>query len=159
MKNRMKYSAAVLLLFFAACAVPTVKESVPEKPPFSEVVATLPQAVVSADGLNISYPDERLFASGAILPLAGGMEVLDPLITLLQRYPERGYVAVVRSSGHADDYDRLLAGKRLELLERIFRNRGIKASRLVLKIAEGPGAPLELQFQPESPASSSGEKE
>jgi hypothetical protein len=117
---------------------------------------TLPGAVVDLETLTVSYPDEVLFASGAVLPLPGGMEVLAPLMSWILQDNEIYGEAKVRSSGHTVDYDRILAEKRLELLELLFKNRGVTSDRLKLIIDESEGAPLEIRFQLRSAATSSG---
>jgi hypothetical protein len=65
--------------------------------------------------------------------------------------------AIVRSSGHTLEYDRTLAEKRLELLTKLFKNRGITADKLKLVVGESAGAPLEIHFQLRRPETSSGE--
>jgi hypothetical protein len=152
--SMMKRTSLLLLVLLVACAVP-------QKDPFTvvrEKSITLPGAVVSADGSQISYPADALFADGAVLPLPGGMEVLAPLIDLLLSSSGLVVVGTVRSDGHDPEYDRLLAVKRLDILMKIFGNRGLAGERLQMTAEVGAGAPLELQLQPFSAATSSGEK-
>ncbi|NIQ92874.1 MAG: hypothetical protein GWN87_00670, partial [Desulfuromonadales bacterium] len=70
----------LLLLLLTACATPPGEAPIET---VGEQVPLLPGAMVSADGLQISYPDNTLFAEGSVLPLPGGMSVLDPLIDFL----------------------------------------------------------------------------
>jgi len=118
----------------------------------------LPGAVVDLSTLTLTYPDEVLFASGSVLPFPGGMEVVAPLISWMLQDAEIFGEATVRSSGHTIDYDRTLAEKRLELLERLFKNRGVGSNRLKLSIDESAGAPLEIRFHLRRAATSVGVK-
>ena len=117
----------------------------------------LPGATVSTDGMQISYPGENLFSEGSVLPLPGGMTVLDPLIDFLLANPELTIAGTVRSAGHNEEYDRLLVGRRLDILTAIFTNRGIEDKRLQLVLATGDGAPLEIKLQLPDASNSSGE--
>ena len=150
--NLLKIFCLFLVLTLAGCA------ATPQKDPLETVRATLPElpgAKVSADGMQISYPDDSLFAEGSVLPLPGGMSVLDPLIDFLLANPELTITGTVRSAGHNEEYDRLLVGRRLEILTAVFTNRGIEDNRLQLVMATGDGAPLEIMLQlPDSPNSS-----
>jgi hypothetical protein len=153
--NLLKTCCLAMFLLFSACAVP------PEKPPElsrQAVADALPGAVVSEDGLQISYPDNSLFAEGSVLPLPGGMAVLEPLVNLLNNNRQFKVAVMVRSNGHDEEYDKLLATKRMHLLETIFINRGLEKERLQMSVVTGAGAPLELALQPLSAERSSGEK-
>ena len=152
--NVLKRIGLIGLLLLAACALP-------QQDPLSgvrEQVTTLPGAVVSADGLQISYPGAALFAEGSVLPLPGGMEVIEPLIDFLRNNAAVMVTGSVRSGGHEPEYDQLLAGKRLDLLMAIFRNRGLADERLQIFAEAGVGAPLDLRLQPFNAATSAGEK-
>lgn len=153
--NLLKICGLAMILLLAACAVQ------PEKPPElsrQTVADALPGANVSEDGLQISYPGNNLFAEGSVLPLPGGMAVLEPLVNLLNNNRQFGVVVTVRSSGHDEEYDKLLANKRLQLLETIFLNRGLEEERLQMNAASEAGAPLEIALQLPSAESSSGVK-
>ena len=117
----------------------------------------LPGAVVDLNSMTVAYPGDVLFAPGAVLPFPGGMEILEPLMNWMLQSEDVFGEARVRSAGHAADYDLILAEKRRELLERLFRNRGITSDRLQLIVDESVGAPLEIRFQLRSSATSSGE--
>lgn len=107
----------------------------------------LPGAVALAEPVvGLAYPDENLFAKGAALPLAGGVEVLDPLCDLLleeSRLRWQGTVRAKTESGR--EHDAALAAKRLELLQRYLRNRGVADGQIVWTAAAEDGFPLELQ--------------
>lgn len=116
-----------------------------------ERAAALPAAqTTSAEGtLSIAYPQERLFSTGSALPLAGGAEALDPLANLLIAFPDASWDAMVQAATtQGADYDRALAQKRGELLDRYLRNRGLPAGRVHWQSTAGSGAPLELHLRP-----------
>lgn len=123
----------------------------------NQQLLALPGAVVDLNSMTVAYPGNVLFAPGAVLPFPGGMEVLEPLINWMLLSEELYGEARVRSEGHGADYDQVLAEKRRELLERLFRNRGVTPERLKLMVDDSAGAPLELHFQLRSSATSSGE--
>lgn len=106
----------------------------------------LPGAVVDLNTKTVAYPGDVLFAPGSVLPFPGGMEVLEPLMNWMLQSDEITGEARVRSSGHSVEYDRTLAEKRRELLERVFRNRGVTSGqlRLIVDVSEGP--PLIIRF-------------
>lgn len=125
---------------------------------------TLPGAqIVTATGsLTITYPQESLFASGAVLPLAGGAEALDPLAALLRAHPQASWDARVRAATTTGaDYDLALAQKRRDLLQRYLRHAGVADERISWQASSGEGIPLELTLRPLQPLpeSSSGVKE
>lgn len=116
----------------------------------------LPGAVVDLKTMTVAYPGDALFASGAVLPFPGGMEVLDPLIIWILQSDEIIGEAFVRSTGHAEDYDRVLSEKRRELLVQLFKNRGVMPAQLKFLVDENAGPPLELRFHLRSSTISSG---
>jgi outer membrane protein OmpA-like peptidoglycan-associated protein len=125
---------------------------------------TLPAAQVSTatGSLIITYPQESLFATGAVLPLAGGAEALDPLAALLRAYPQASWDARVRAvTSNGADYDLTLAQKRSELLQRYLRHAGVADNRVSWQASSGDGIPLELTLRPLQPLpeSSAGVKE
>lgn len=142
-EKSLKGYAFLLLVLLSACVAPG-----PKQPELAESMRTLPGAIVSTDGRHVEYPGESLFAEGAVLPLPGGMEMLGPLVDLMLANPGVEWTGTVRSDGPDADYQRRLAEKRKELLTAVFRNRGLTEERLVITTEVGPGAPLELEFQP-----------
>ena len=155
----LKKIGLLALIFLAACTILPQQDS-PEvfRQKLQGQLVNLPGAVISADGLTISYPAENLFAVGAVLPMPGGMEVLDPLLELLLQNSQVRGIGTVRSAGNSAEYDQLLATQRMELLLRIFRNRGLTEERLQLTAEVGPGAPLAIELQPVSSDNSADEK-
>lgn len=113
--------------------------------------ASLPGAHVTAaaGSLAITYPQESLFSTGSVLPLAGGAEALDPLAALLSAYPQANWDASVRAATeHGSDYDATLARKRSDLLQRYLSKRGVAADRVTWQAKGGDGIPLELVLRP-----------
>jgi hypothetical protein len=156
MKPLLAVLPLALALALGAC-VPSPPPP-PAAPPIDPAalrreLALLPGASVGAgEPLSLSYPGEALFAAGAALPLPGGTAVLDPLARLLVAHPQLRWTGTVRAAGGVTaDYDAALAQKRLELLERYFRNRGVGGDRLTLSATAGEGAPLELTVTPAQP--------
>ena len=156
-KNLRLLLATCLLTGCVAATAPTVAPVSTEL--LQQQLLKLPGAVVDLQSLTVSYQGETLFASGAALPFPGGMELLDPLMSWMLQDERISGIARVRSSGELSSYNRILASKRLELLERLFRNRGVTPDRLQLLVDESAGAPLEIRFQLRSSAISVGEKE
>lgn len=154
----LKRCVLASLLLLSACVMPPAEtpEEVLQK--LEVQLATLPAAVVSADGRIVSYPDESLFAAGAVLPLPGGLDVLDPLLELLLQHPDIRAVGTVRSAGHKREYDQALAIKRQDILEKIFRNQGLGAERFQLTAVAAKGAPFEIELQPIIAETSAGAK-
>lgn len=170
---RLRLALLFLPLALLACVPPPAPPPPPVAPPdtgaaLRRELAALPGAVVGeAEPLTVSYPGETLFAAGSVLPLPGGTAVLDPLAAVLAAHPELNWRGTVRARTEVSpEYDAALAGKRLELLQRYFRNKGIDGERLPLTALVAPGAPLELTLAPADqpavpasiPASSSREK-
>ncbi|MDZ4185878.1 MAG: hypothetical protein U1D97_12995 [Desulfuromonadales bacterium] len=166
----------VLLLLCVGCQIappppPVVTPAPAPAPPtlswnekLEQQAPTLPGAQVTfTDGrLTIAYPEESLFSIGSVLPLAGGVEALDPLAALLRTYPQALWDArVLAATSHGADYDLALAQKRQELLQRYLGNAGIAEAQVIWQADRGDGIPLELILRPPQPlpASSSGVKE
>lgn len=98
--------------------------------------------------LILRYPGERLFSAGAALPLAGGVEMLEPLADWLAASGRARWRGTVRAATDVSpEYDRQLAQARAELLGRYFANRGISGEKLALTAEGGTGAPLELELR------------
>ncbi|WP_305041498.1 hypothetical protein [Geoalkalibacter sp.] len=149
--------AAALLALLTACAAPTTTPA-PSAPaaPLAVPVATLVPALAALPGaealegeVGVGYPGEVLFAAGAVLPLPGGLELLDPLAEVLHAHPGNRWSLRVRAATeHGKDYDLALAEGRAGLLQRFFTRRGISAERLDWQVAAEDGAPLEVRPLP-----------
>lgn len=155
--TQMKIFVLLFLVLLSACAVQKESPEIIKQQAEGGLLA-LPKALVSADETRISYPGESLFAPGAVLPLPGGIDVIGPLVDFFVQNPKLTAVATVRSSGNGNDYDRRIAEKRAELLEKIFRNRGVTEARLRFSAVAADGAPLELELSYGKRVSSAGEK-
>jgi len=150
-----------VLLLVCSCAPPPGKPG-RDVDALQQAARSLPGAVVSAgEPLTISYPAGVLFSSRSVLPLPGGLEVLDPLAGLLAEPGSRWHVLVRAASGRGSEYDQQLAAARVELLKRFLTSRNLSLQAFSWETASADGAPLELVLesagQP-SPASSSGVK-
>lgn len=169
----MKRSLIPLLLLLLGAGCQTTPAPPPPPPVLAPVltwserlqkeVVTLPsaQVIITAGSVTIAYPQGSLFAPGAVLPLAGGAEVLDPLATLLRAYPEAIWDAKVRAATtNGADYDLSLAQGRRDLLQRYLHNSGVAETQVLWQASSGDGIPLEMTLRPPQPAavSSSGAK-
>lgn len=147
----------LLLLLLWGCVGVT-----PPPAPVVEVEASTPSAAelrasaVPLPGVEIDpgerlllrYPGERLFSAGAALPLAGGVEMLEPLADWLAASGRARWRGTVRAATDVSpEYDRQLAQARVELLGRYFANRGISGDKLELTAEGGTGAPFELELR------------
>ncbi|AMV73849.1 hypothetical protein JCM30471_22700 [Desulfuromonas carbonis] len=154
----------LLTLTLVACVPSAPQAPLPERPDLDSLrlsFGQLPGAVLSTtEPLVVSYPGEILFSAGAVLPLAGGTELLDPLAAQLAAYPQLYFSARVRAAAEPAAYAVQLATARTELLTRYFRRRGLDASRLQLTPEVGDGPPLELtlRYEPASSPTSAAEK-
>lgn len=146
----------VLLLLLWGCVggaapAPVVEAETPT-PSAAELrasAAPLPGVEMApGEKLILRYPGESLFSAGAALPLAGGVEMLEPLADWLAASGRARWRGTVRAAtGVSPEYDRQLAQARAELLGRYFANRGIAGEKLELTAAGGAGAPFELELR------------
>ena len=105
----------------------------------------LPGVEVQPQPLTFRYPQERLFGTGAVLPLPGGPPLLDPLARFLRQQPGLRWQVKVRARtdlGRA--YDQALAEKRSALLARYLLSKGAELRQLDLQPAAEAGAPVEF---------------
>ena len=86
----------------------------------------LPCAEINAtEGLQISYPGESLYRSGAAFPTREGLTCLNALAGWLKTSPGTQLLFTV-SGEEGHEFDALaLAAKRQELLQRYFKRQGI----------------------------------
>ncbi len=150
MKRLVVFALAAAL---AACTPPAPAPLAPPPPAAAEILGlraeTLPGARVQQEGaLIIAYPEQTLFTPGAAMPLAGGLEVLDPLARFLGDHRGNRWQVTVRAASPIDqDYDRALAAARSELLQRFLRNRGVAVEQFDWLSEAGGGPSLELRLQ------------
>jgi outer membrane protein OmpA-like peptidoglycan-associated protein len=151
-KHAQRLPWLIVALLLAACAAtPPPPQTQPPPPlPHSEELRqrlhALPQAQSAVDGpLLVTYPEERLFADGAVLPLPGGTRVLDPLALLLREFPDLRWQATVRAQTEiSTEYDQTLAQGRAQLLERYLHNRQVRSGTVTFRAAAEAGPPLEI---------------
>jgi outer membrane protein OmpA-like peptidoglycan-associated protein len=146
----------ILVTLLAACAAPTPQPPAAEAPASMAVqedlaaeMAQLPGISVVAEGpLRGAFPGATLFAAGAVLPLPGGMEMLEPLAEFLRRHPDTRWTMQVRAATEfSTDYDRSLAQTRAELLLRYFTRKGLDMQRFEFTAEAGEGATLGLRLR------------
>ncbi|KIH77798.1 hypothetical protein SAMN05660860_01305 [Geoalkalibacter ferrihydriticus] len=147
----MKPILILLLSLLTACAAPLPDAPVVAPPAASpaaltSALAALPGAeLLDTDEIGIRYPGEVLFSSGAVLPLPGGVGLLDPLARFLVDYPGNRWALKVRAETEfGEEYDQRLAEGRAELLKRYLLRRGVAPGQLDWQIEAGAGAPLEV---------------
>ncbi len=150
----MNRFAIALLLLLSACtatAPPSVKN---DSVTLLEQLAALPGARVDAEEpLRFSYPEQTMFAAGAVLPLPGGPALLDPLAAFFQRNPGLSWRVDVRvATAHGSDYDQNLAEKRSELLATYLLSKEVALAELSFHPEAGPGQPLEFTLTEPLPA-------
>lgn len=97
--------------------------------------------LAAGEPLRLRYSE--LFAAGAALPLAGGVEQLQPLGDFLQQLAGSRWQLLLRGDG---EQGLALAAARAQLLQSYFQRRGLAAERLEWLTEAGPGPALELQL-------------
>lgn len=95
----------------------------------------------AGEPLLLRYP--QLFAPGAALPLAGGVEQLQLLGDFLQQLTGSRWQLRVRAEG---EQGLALAQARAQLLRGYFERRGLAGERWQWLTEAGAGAALELQL-------------
>ena len=140
----MKRVVGILLLLLTACtgSVPQVVKF--DRETLLAQIATLPGVEISADQpLRFSYPEQSMFGTGAVLPLPGGVGLLDPLADFLQRNPALNWRVDVRvQTKYGIDYDQTLAEKRSELLATYLLSKGVTLTDLAFYPEAAVGTPL-----------------
>lgn len=146
MRQAVGWVGGLVVLLLAGCAA--APGGVPGTKPAAEVaavslrsrVAQLPGAeLVAGEPLRLRYG--QLFANGAALPLAGGVEQLQPLADFLQQAPGTRWQLRVGGDGELS-----LAQARLKLLQGYFQRRGLNTDRLQWQAAAEAEAALQLQL-------------
>ena len=156
--------AGFALLLLVACAVSTVVPRAAVDPAaLATELSRLPGAAVSREPLRFSYPGEVLFGRGAVLPMPGGIGLLDPLAEFFLRHPGPAWQVELRvQTEHGHDYDQSLAEKRSELLATYLLHKGVDLSRLFFQPEAAAGQPLVFTLKQPSatakPEEKSGEK-
>ena len=97
--------------------------------------------LAAGEPLRLQYP--QLYAAGAALPLAGGVEQLQPLGDFLQQLTGSRWQVRLRGDG---EQGLALAAARARLLQSYFQRRGLAAERFQWLTEAGAGPALELQL-------------
>jgi outer membrane protein OmpA-like peptidoglycan-associated protein len=145
----IRFLSGLLLLLLLSCTPPggPAPGPVPEQVDKASILtqlAALPGVLIdSGDRLSFSYPDQAMFAAGAVLPLPGGTRVLDPLAAFLLRNPDLVWRVDVRAATrYGEDYDQNLAEKRSELIATYLLKKGVGLHNLHFHPAAVTGEPL-----------------
>lgn len=110
-------------------------------------LAALPGIEVApTEPLVASYPAGSLFAAAALLPMPGGVSVLDPLATFLRRSNLSWQLKVRAATGEGVEYDHQLAAARVQILQQYFAAAGVDLRRMLFRSVAEDGAPLELSI-------------
>jgi len=152
----MKRYIFAALLLLSACTATAPSNVISDSVPLLEQLAALPGARVDVEEpLRFSYPEQTMFAAAAVLPLPGGLAMLDPLAAFLRRNPGLNWRVDVRvTTAHGSDYDQNLAEKRSELLATYLLSREVALADLNFHPEAGSGQPLEFTLTEPRPAAS-----
>ena len=110
-------------------------------------LAAIPGAVVTEEPLRVRFPVGALFAQQALLPMPGGVEVLDPLAAVLQKSQRNWLLKLRASTGEGAEYDAKLAAERAVVLKTYLTAAGVRPESLEFTSVAEPGDPLELHLQ------------
>lgn len=118
--------------------------SAPVTPAMSVKTSDLPCASISTEeSLQVSYTKESLYRNGAVLPKQEGLACLDILAEWLKSQPTRWDITVSGEEGYGVD-PLALAGKRQELLQRLFERKGIETKNWQWQTVNQQGIQLQL---------------
>ena len=125
------FSAAFILVLLSACAAQQpgtapVGSAGPQVKPSDVKVTDFPcPQIATAEGLQVKYPGESLYRSGAAFPIQDGLTCLQALAGWLKTIPGTQLLFTV-SGEEGHEFDALaLAAKRQELLQRYFKRQGV----------------------------------
>ncbi len=138
----------LLCLLMSACAPGGPgSEALLSSSQLRTAMAKLPGAqVIEGNPLRISYPSGILFAEASVLPMPGGPEQLDPLMTLIRQSGVAWQLRVHAVSGEGEKYDRLLAAERVKVLRTYLKSSGVDLLKITITAVSGSGVPLELSI-------------
>ena len=148
MMNRWRLlCAALTLLLLNACGAPQPGTTTPgsTSQPAAIKVANLPCAEITSEAtLQINYPGESLYRSGAALPSQDGLACLGALSGWLKTVSGTPLLFTVSGEeGHEFDAE-ALAAKRQELLQRYFERQGINTGAWKWSTEKGAGFQLRI---------------
>lgn len=134
----------ILLLLLSACAASGPQPVKFDRELLLVQLTTLPGVQITADRpVQFSYPAQSMFGTGAVLPLPGGVRLLDPLASFFQRNPGLSWrVDVQVQTEYGIDYDQSLAEKRSELLASYLLSKGVPLEDLTFHPEAADGPPL-----------------
>jgi len=156
--NRFVFGILIGVLLVAGCMAPAppqiggAVETQPEPPSPTELqqrMAEIPGgAVVGVPGrVELRFANGTLFEREAVLPLPGGKAVLDPLAALLRDYPQAAWqLEVAADTEHGVDYNRRLAEKRSELLQKYLQRRGVATGSVEVVTGVGREEPVVVVY-------------
>jgi len=150
MKRWQLFCTVMTLTLLCACAAQQ-QAGAPSKPAVSMAKAPaisageLPCAETGEAGsLQVRYPTESLYRSGAVFPKQEGLDCLDVLVDYLKGAPKVHWELTL-SGEEGYGFDPLaLAGKRQELLQRYFQRKGLVIKDWQWQTVNEPGLQLQL---------------
>ena len=152
------------LIGLGACSPPPPPAAIPpsERDVVRERLLQLPGGALTEEGarLVLAYGDEVLFASGAVLPLPGGVALLDPLAQALRELEGDWRLVVRADTADPPAYAQRLAEGRMRVLRRFLTQRGLAETRYLLEPGADAGPALTVTWEESGTgqAMSAGEK-
>jgi hypothetical protein len=151
MMNRWRYlCAALILLLLSACAAQqpgttSPGSTAPKAKPSAVKVTDLPCAETSkAEALQVNYPAESLYRSGAALPTQNGLVCLQALSGWLKTVSDTPLLLSVSGEEGHEFAAKALATKRQELLQRYFERQGIDSEAWQWSTEKDSGFQLQI---------------
>ncbi|WP_020678196.1 hypothetical protein [Geopsychrobacter electrodiphilus] len=148
-----KYIFLLICSLLAACAAGThpkagvEPESLIDLPQLRAGLSQLPGVLVSGtDPLTVRFPVGTLFATGSVLPMPGGPDMLDPMIRLMKDSHRTWQLTLRAKTGEGKAYDQSLADARLIVMQTYLKSSGVNSSNITFNAVAGEGAPLEMQL-------------
>ena len=167
MTRNVRLALSLWILVATGCAIPSAQPLTPAGPSALSPEAIRQQMLLlpgasersAAEG-GIEYPEGVLFAREAVLPLPGGVKVLDPLVRMIKGAPGEEWVfEVAADTGQGKEHDQRLAEQRIVLLRRYLERLTLNTETITFRIAEGQQAPLSVYMLPGEESSSESSKE
>jgi len=138
------------LMLLSACA-PTAAG--PGKTPpmnaqlLRDELAELSGVILTEEPLLVRFPVGTLFAEEALLPMPGGVEVLDPLAAILRKSNQSWLIKVRAATGEGAEYDARLASERAGILKTYLVAAGVDPESLEFTSLAEAGDPLEMRLK------------
>jgi hypothetical protein len=147
----MKKLLTALLLLLTACVADSSRTKKIDPALVLAQLAQLPGVTIeSSQPPQFSYPEQTMFADGAVFPLPGGTPLLEPLALFLTSTSGSWRADVRAKTTYGPEYDQLLAEKRSELLATYLSKKGVDLQLVTFypQAAEGPPLTLTLILPP-----------